>query len=366
MTDFTAVATKDLPAALGSDSSWARHAALNQISQRQDKSIIPNLVKSLQAADTAAEDCIAVLRALENLGHFDAEVWATLLKNPEANLRREVVRSLTTLKVGQDVATSLLKELAGETAWTVRYEVLRYFRQMEGPISEENLAWLRTWNSSPAPTNKVKGPKGQYAALDGSYQRAFQNFLFRMAESKTTLPVIVNSKWNKVIARHEAKTDSAALAERSKKIVAALTKAKPADGKPLAEGLCLTCHAIGGEGVGFAPPLDGFAARDLDGAITAIIHPNAAIENVFRAYRIETKDGKIHEGFKQSELRGVITLVLMGGASQAIPVKNIRTAGYVEGRSVMPDIAVGLTPEQIASIIAYFRSVDGEGGLPSN
>lgn len=361
LVDFTAVATNELPEALSSDSSWAVQAALNQISQRQDKSIVPDLIKRIRTSDTSAEGRIALLRALENLGHFDAEIWTQQLLNPEPHVRREAVRSLTTMGIGQDEATPILKTLADETAWTVRYEVLRYFRQMDGAISAENLAWLGKWSDSPAPTNKVKGPKGQYLALDGSYQHAFQDFLFQMAKSKTSLPVFVESKWNKVIARDETKVDETALAEKSQAIIAALPNAKPADGKPLAQALCLTCHAIGGQGVGFAPPLDGFAARDLDGAITAILNPNAAIENVFRSYRIETRDGKTVEGFKQSEVRGVITLVTMGGAPQIFPLKNIKSAGYVEGRSVMPAATGGLSADQVASIIAWLRAVDGNG-----
>ena len=168
------------------------------------------------------------------------------------------------------------------------------------------------------------------------------------------------SKWGKVIARNEAKVDKAALAKKTEEIIAAMPAADPAEGEPLAKGLCLTCHVINGQGVGFAPPLDGFAARDLDGAITAILNPNAAMENVFRAYQIETKDGVTHEGFKQNETRKEITLLGMGGAPQIYPVKKIKKAGYVEGRSVMPEIAAGLSAKQVASIIAYLRLEDGK------
>ena len=357
-TNFTAVATRGLPEALVSESSWGVQAALNQIAERRDSSIVPNLIERIQMPDSSPEDRIALLRALEHLGHFDEKVWGALLQDPEPNLRREVVRSLTSLNVSQAEASPILRALEDETSWTVRYEVLRYFREMEGEISSENLGWLRKWSDSPAPTNQVKGPKGQYLALDGSYQGAFQEFLFEMAKAKTSLPVIEESKWSKVIDRHVSKIDEAALAEKGAAITKAMPMAKPENGKLLTQSLCLTCHAIGGEGVGFAPPLDGFAARDLDGAITAILHPNAAIENVFRSYQIETKDGKTFEGFKKSEVRGVITLLSMGGASQTFPIKNIKNAGYVEGRSVMPDLGAGLSPEQIASIIAYLKFVD--------
>ena len=359
-TDFTAVATGELVNALDSDSVWAVQAALSQIGLRQDKSIIPALVERIQQRSTSVELRIALLRALENLGHFDAKIWGTLVRDPEPNLRREAVRALSNLEISQDLATPVLNLLADERAWSVRYEVLRYFRRAAGPVSEANLAWLRKWNWGSPPTNMVKGTKGSYLALDGSYQSAFQNFLFRMAETKTQLPVFPPSKWGKVIARNEAKVDEAALAKKTEEIIAAMPAADPAEGEPLAKGLCLTCHVIKGQGVGFAPPLDGFAARDLDGAITAILNPNAAMENVFRAFQIETKDGVTHEGFKQNETRKEITLLGMGGAPQIYPVKKIKKAGFVEGRSVMPEIAAGLSAKQVAALIAYLRAVDSE------
>lgn len=86
-------------------------------------------------------------------------------------------------------------------------------------------------------------------------------------------------------------------------------------------------------------------------------HPNAAIENVFRSYRIETKDGKTFEGFNQNEDGRTITLLSMGGAKQDIPIKSIQSAGYIEGKSVMPDLTGGLTAQQVASIVAYLKTV---------
>ena len=93
-TDFTAVATGDLVNALDSDSVWAVQAALSQIGLRQDKSIIPALVERIQQRSTSVELRIALLRALEKLGHFDAKIWVTLVRDPEPNLRSEAVRAL--------------------------------------------------------------------------------------------------------------------------------------------------------------------------------------------------------------------------------------------------------------------------------
>jgi putative membrane-bound dehydrogenase-like protein len=357
ITDYTRTQIDQLPAALTSDSTWAMRAAWHQMAQRQDKSVIPALLKLLGDEQMPADVRIAALWSLEELGYFDAALWKTLLTQSDADLRREAVRALTTLKVPQPEAAPLLKNLASETAWTVRYEVLRYFRRAEGKVASETLAWLRGWSATPATKTKAQGQKGEFLALDGSYQRAFQDFLMKLAETKTQLPVMEESKWGRVIAKNPTPADPLAMAERIAAVKAALPNAKPEDGHVLTESICLNCHALGGKGVGFAPPLDGSSSRDLDGLLTAIVDPNAAMENVFRTFRIVTKDGGTIEGFYQGETREAITLLLMGGVPQVIPIKNIERAGYIEGQSMMPDITGSMTPEQVASIAAYLRSL---------
>ncbi len=356
--DFSKMATTELVAALGSDNTWAMRAAWHQIASRQEPSVIPALKGILGDQSKAVDARIHALWSLEELAHFDPELWKQLLADPDADLRREAVRALSSLSIPQFEVAPLLRALADETEWTVRYEILRYFRRAEGAIDPVDLALLRNWRAEPAPTTNVKGPKGSYLALDGSYQRAFQDFLLKLAETKTQLPVMIESKWNRVLAKNPNPADPKAMGDRIASVKALLPGADLEMGKTLTKSICLTCHAIGNEGVGFAPPLNGSASRDLDGLLTAIIDPNAAMENVFRSFRIVTKDGQTFEGFNQNEDRDFITLLLMGGAKQLVPIKDIQTAGYIEGLSVMPDITGGMTAQQVADITAYLRTVN--------
>ena len=82
-----------------------------------------------------------------------------------------------------------------------------------------------------------------------------------------------------------------------------------------------------------------------------------ASENVFRAYRVELTDGTKVEGFRKDldESRG--TLMSMGGGTRSIPLGEIKAAGYVEGRSVMPPLAVGLQDAQVADIVRYLKTL---------
>lgn len=357
--DMTKVPTKELPAHLAADRTWEMRAAWHQIGQRQAKELVPALVAMLTAQKVGDDAQIHALWSLEDLGHFDAALWKTLIAHPSPDMRREAVRALSTLCVPEDAAFALLQPLAGETAWTVRYEVLRFFRRAAGPVNPAHISWLRRWSENPAPQDKVKGWGGQYMALGGSYERTFQDFLFMLAESKVSAALAVESKWDKVLATWPAPTaeDNARTAKRIAAVKAALPAAKAADGKQVVETTCLSCHSIAGKGAGFAPPLDGSADRDLDGMLTAIIAPDAATENIFRLYRVEKKDGTLIEGFKRSEDAQGLAVVLMGGAVTNIPAGEVKAAGYVQGRSMMPDLTTGMTEAQVAAIAAYLRTV---------
>lgn len=356
--DLTRASTAELVAALRSDRTLEMRDAWHLLADRQDKAAVPALLKLL--GDSSRVDAqIHALWTLEELGHFDPALWARLLAQPSPELRREAVRALDTLRVPLATAAPLLGALREEKSWTVRYAILRYLRQAEGAIPTDMLTWLHRWRDASAPTNTVTGGGwvGTVPALDGSYQHAFQNFLLKLAETKTRLPVLEESKWGGAIARRSAPAEPSLLAERMAAVRAALPAAKPTEGRALTEALCLTCHSIGGKGVGFAPPLDGSASRELEGLLTSLIAPDAAVESVFRLYRITTRDGRTLEGFNQGENRREITLRFMGGGTVTVPIKDIATAGYVDGQSVMPDLTATLPPATLASIVAYLHSL---------
>jgi putative membrane-bound dehydrogenase-like protein len=357
--DMTRVPTADLPAHLTAENTWEMRAAWHQIGQRQVMETIPALVALLKDENAAIDARIHALWSLEDLGRFDASLWPQLLASPSIDLRRESVRALSSLQVPEKSAFLLLQPLGQETSWTVRYEILRYFRRAAGPVVPEHIAWLKKGCENPAPQDKVAGWNGTYLALGGSYERAFQDFLLMLAETKSGAALAAESKWDKPIATDPPPTpeQTAQIAERLAAVKAALPMAKAADGRPLVETICLTCHSIHGKGIGFAPPLDGSANRDLEGLLTAIVAPNAAAENVFRLYQVEKKDGTIVEGFKRNEDVNELTILLMGGVPVKVPIAEINAAGYIQGRSMMPDLTGGMTEDQVAAIVAFLRTV---------
>ncbi len=357
--DMTRVPTAELPAHLQADRTWEMRAAWHQIGERKATELIPALTQILTDAKAGTDTRIHALWSLEELSHFDATLWKSLLTNASTDLRREAVRALSTLNVSEDIAFDLLQPLSDERQWTVRYEVLRFFRRAAGPVNPRHIAWLKRWSSEPAPKNEIKGWNGTYLALGGSYERTFQDFLLSLAETKSPAAQIAESKWDKVIATAPAPS-AEALAKVEARLTSVkklVTNAKAEQGRPIVESLCLACHVIGGKSTSLGPPLDGSSKRDLDGLLTSILAPDAAIEQVFRLYRIETTTGETFEGFKKAETPKDITLLLMGGVPQVIPLGKIKAAGYVAGKSVMLPLAEGFTDQQLADIAAYLRTI---------
>lgn len=121
---------------------------------------------------------------------------------------------------------------------------------------------------------------------------------------------------------------------------------------------CLMCHRVGQEGMRIAPALDGSAARENEALLTSILEPDAAVEGGYAIYRVTKKDNSNIEGymFKKDE-RGV-TISFMGGSQLFIPVDDIKTQGFIGGRSFMPrGLIDSYTDTQVADLIAYIKTL---------
>ena len=140
--------------------------------------------------------------------------------------------------------------------------------------------------------------------------------------------------------------------------IAAKKEGNPAMGKPLFNALCLSCHSVGSEGAGFAPPLDGSAHREDEALLTSILDPDAAVESNYYLYRLIKKDGSTLEGYREKADERGTTMRFMGGASLFVPASDIKSGTFVGSRSVMPGGLIdGLGEEQVSDMLAYIRSL---------
>jgi putative heme-binding domain-containing protein len=185
--------------------------------------------------------------------------------------------------------------------------------------------------------------------------------LMAFADNPKAARVLARRQTHKPVApAPRPKSNGPAKIEHFKRVLANTPNKRgtPAAGKPLFAGLCLSCHSVGGEGAGIAPPLDGSAHRDLEGLLTAIFAPDAAIEGNYTLYRVQRADGSIIEGLLEKQSKRGITMRFMGGGHVFLPTVDILSGEFVPGRSVMPTGLIETLPDdQVANLIAYINSL---------
>lgn len=131
----------------------------------------------------------------------------------------------------------------------------------------------------------------------------------------------------------------------------------PKNGEQLFQ-TCLLCHSVGNKGYDFAPALDGSALRENEALLTAILDPDAALESSYAVYRITKKDGGNIEGYLVKKDDRGTTIGFMGGTSQFIQASEIRSEGYLGGRSFMPKgLIENYSDEQVSDLVAYIRTL---------
>ena len=122
-----------------------------------------------------------------------------------------------------------------------------------------------------------------------------------------------------------------------------------------AAAACTMCHRIGGQGVDYAPALEGFASRQTkDVVITAIVNPSNDIAHGYDGTEITLVDGRKVHGLV---LSGGNPLIVQstGGVTQMIPASMVKERKRL-GRSLMLSAEqLGLTAQQVADIAAYLK-----------
>ena len=121
---------------------------------------------------------------------------------------------------------------------------------------------------------------------------------------------------------------------------------------------CLMCHQVGNAGQAIAPALDGSASREHEALLTAILDPDAAVESGYAVFRVMKKDGTSLEGYLVSRDERGTTLAFMGGSKQFIGINDIRSQGFLGGRSFMVKGLIDqYSDKQVADLLSYMKTL---------
>jgi putative membrane-bound dehydrogenase-like protein len=121
--------------------------------------------------------------------------------------------------------------------------------------------------------------------------------------------------------------------------------------------VCQACHLFKGQGASIGPDLSGIGAMGDEGILRNILTPNAAMENGYRIYRVELKNGDLLDSFFVSEDKDAVVIRQPGVPDRRVAKSEIRSTKYLR-RSLMPEgLLDGMTPEQVSDLFTYLRSM---------
>ena len=139
------------------------------------------------------------------------------------------------------------------------------------------------------------------------------------------------------------------------KAVASL-EGNPAVGQGMFQ-MCLTCHQVAGQGQEIAPPLDGSSTRDIESLLTAIVHPDAAIEAGYYTYCVVDIDGRIISGYLYKQDEYGTTIAQMGGGQTFTAKSDIKFELPVAGKSFMPTTFSEFPDQAMVDLVSYIKTL---------
>lgn len=130
-----------------------------------------------------------------------------------------------------------------------------------------------------------------------------------------------------------------------------------AKGKAIFEKHCLSCHAVGTQGGQIGPTLNGAGAMSTEALLRSLLTPSAAVESGYRLFRVETRDGRLLEGFLVRQSEEEIVLRRPNEEDKRVPLAEVYRAGFTR-KSVMPDgLLEGLSSDEVSALFAYLRTL---------
>lgn len=134
-------ATSELVELLAHRNAWHRETAQRLIFERQDTSVVPQLVKMIERCEQPLGRLHA-LYALDGLGCLDAETLLAALDDADPQVRRHAVRLSETRAAAEPALAARLTAMTDDPDLEVRYQLAFSLGYIEGPGRNVALARL--------------------------------------------------------------------------------------------------------------------------------------------------------------------------------------------------------------------------------
>ena len=121
---------------------------------------------------------------------------------------------------------------------------------------------------------------------------------------------------------------------------------------------CIACHTTLNGQTPKGPHLADISKRyKASEIIESILNPNAVVAQGFDTYSFTLNDKSVHLGFVTLESADTINIRNAVGVLSQLSSKQIKKREKIPGSSMPPGLVAGLTPEQLADLLAYLKSI---------
>ncbi|HEX4348526.1 MAG TPA: c-type cytochrome [Vicinamibacterales bacterium] len=129
------------------------------------------------------------------------------------------------------------------------------------------------------------------------------------------------------------------------------------DGK----GSCGSCHRVEGKGPRVAPDLtDIGTARNPQQLYRSVTEPTTQMMPINRPVQITMKDGKVIKGRRLNEDTYTVQVITDQERLMSIDRSEIKTLDVAQASTMPTAAATGLTPDNVADLVAYLVSLRGQ------
>ena len=226
-----------------------------------------------------------------------------------------------------------------------------YFAREKWSSSDKIEAGLKTALAN-APKGTVEGVKAQLA----SHKISLKDLPTGTSVASTNG---ANAPFKIAAPTGDPKNWVATLGEKKSIERALKAKGNVARGKKFfTTQACIACHTTADGQSPKGPHLVDIGKRyQPTELLQSILNPNAVVAQGFDTYAFTTKDKKTHVGFVTLESNDTISIRTAVGVAMDIPTTQIAKREKIAYSSMPPGLAAGLTPEQLADLLAYLQSL---------
>jgi putative heme-binding domain-containing protein len=300
-----------------------RGAAVDAVAIAREARYLPDLDRL--AVDPASAVQVSAVHAIGLLAPPDVEIRARdILVSPAANeARAEALRILARTTKGVELLLDL--DRAGKFPPELRALAAT---QVNGPVRRPPTPRAGAAGTEPSAAER----EAALAEFKAVRERAAKVFPLPVALDNASLPTIRQMEQN--------------------------FRPNVAAGRQVFDGLCSTCHALGGE-KRLGPDLSAIALKlDREALLDAMVMPSASIAFGYESWVLETKQGRV-TGLLVENTPERVTLKI--DASQEV---RLRPSEITSRRpvpiSIMPEGLVNaMTPQQIVDLVSFLTTLRG-------